>query len=123
MAPLPTYVAGHYHSRRRLRHVADRLSARGVEIISTWLTRADVDDEQQEAETDLAEVRKARLFLLDTEDESITGGREVELGYALACGARTVRIGPQRNIFHHLVDAAYPTWEDYFIWEDHVAHL
>ena len=113
------YIAGKYTARARLKQYKDYLSGRGHTVLSTWLDQHEGDygtvtDEQmhQMAMRDAVEVTDANVFILDTLDESATGGREVELGMAIAQSNKYIYlVGPVRNIFHTLV-SHFDTWED-----------
>src|SRR5678815_4799579 len=86
------YIAGKYEARSRLIEWRGRLKALGHEVLSTWLDEmpkrdeVDADYMHKAATRDLAEIASADLFILDTIDESNTGGREVEYGYAYVKG-------------------------------------
>ena len=113
------YIAGKYTARARLRQYKDYLSERGHIVLSTWLDQHEGDygtvtNEQMchMATRDAVEVTNANVFILDTLDESATGGREVELGMAIAQNNKYIYlVGPVRNIFHTLV-SHFDTWED-----------
>ena len=63
---------------------------------------------------DLTEISMADLLILETLEDSKTGGKEVEFGYALGkFQAKEVWIvGPLRNVFHPLADRFFATWEE-----------
>lgn len=65
-----------------------------------------------EAKRDLREVQRADLLILDTIDESNTGGREVEMGSALSMETTIWRVGPVRNIFHELAEREFTDWDE-----------
>ena len=117
------YIAGKFSARYRLRPYKTVLEGLGYTVSSSWLDQPeDVGPSSmpknhvlaiQEAQRDLIEVRQANIFLLDTLDESNTGGREVELGYALHNDyMKVIIVGPLRNVFHTIVTEHYNTWED-----------
>jgi len=57
------------------------------------------------AEADLEDVARSNGLLFFAEDSSagyLTGGRHVELGYALGRGLWIWVIGDRENVFHHL---------------------
>lgn len=122
------YIAGKYEARERLRSIRAILQERGHEVISSWLDetapKGEVTDEYKAsvAIRDFREILNADLFILDTLDESNTGGREVELGWALALTLmglhkmKPIRIGPDRNVYHMLPSA--PSWEAFLSGED-----
>lgn len=122
------YIAGKFSSRQRLRPWRWKLLADGYPVLSRWMVDdADPSSEndslgdnleqcQSMAGRDQGELLNAQLFIIDTLDISQTGGREVELGYAMGLGIVTVRVGPIRNVFHTVVDQAFSTWEDLYEW-------
>lgn len=111
------YIAGKYTAKERLKQNRDALRTLGFSVSSTWMDTdfpEVIDDEQMiiEGERDVAEVTNASLLILDTFDESATGGREVELGIALAKDTMIYQVGPKRNIFHWLVDMHFESWDE-----------
>lgn len=111
------YIAARVTARHRLLKIKDDLQARGIRVSSSWLTRAQdypVPREValEESNRDLREVGEADLLIIDTLDESPTGGREVECGYALALSIPVWRVGPVRNLFHEMAEYAYDSWDD-----------
>jgi nucleoside 2-deoxyribosyltransferase len=119
------YLAGKFESLPRLRVKRDLLRRAGFTVVSTWLDeeKAAAFCGEQEltnyAKRDLAEVYLADVLILDTLDDSQTGGRDVEFGLALARGIPTVVVGPCRNIFHRLATHHYADW----FWFTHLAKL
>ena len=116
------YLAGKATAKERLRQMRDRVVA-GVfglaDCNSRWLDHNLIESEVDkaglliEAQNDIDDVAACDAFILDTADESTTGGREVEFGYALAHDLYTIVVGPQRNIFHYMADEHYDDWLDY----------
>ncbi len=114
------YIAASFVSQRRLHPIRERLFAMGFECCSTWLdelrpgpalTHADFD--RQLAIKDMVEVRLSDIFILDTLDESTTGGRYAELGIAATDRPRLkLHVGPVSNIFERLCDYHFDTWEE-----------
>ena len=91
-------------------------------MVSTWLDETKKPEgmpsdifKKKLAVKDLAEIKSADLFALDTEVPSERGGKEVELGFALGqFQSKLIYIvGPQRNVFHQLADRVFETWEDF----------
>ncbi len=62
------------------------------------------------ATRDCGELFDCHLFIIDTLDDSNTGGREVEYGLAVGAGKEVWRVGPVRNIFH-LSARAFSSWD------------
>lgn len=107
------YLAGKYTAKDRLRQFRDMIIERtGWTCTSRWLdhnlVEAEVDEQGliEEARKDVEDVLDCDIFILDTEDVSETGGREVELGIASGF-ADIIVVGPIRNIFHRLADEHY----------------
>ena len=98
------YIATAYELRDHAISVMHHLEALGHEVTSGWLHgHVGMDDEH--ARRDLADVLAADLLLLlNPADyaEKGTGGRHVEVGYALALNIPVVIVGVRSNIFHHL---------------------
>ena len=114
------YLAGKFSARERLRPIRDRLVGLGYKVNSTWidadLTVSYSSDwgTRYEAIRDTSEISKADWFILDTLDENVTGGREVELGMAYMMNKRITIVGPNRNIFHNLTQEHCQSWEEFF---------
>ncbi len=112
------YVAGKFESRMRLRPIRDQLQAMGYAVNSSWLDERVTREEAQARPgyemraltRDTLELLHSQAIILDTLDESATGGREVEWGIAYAKGLRLYRVGPIRNIYHHLAGYAFDSW-------------
>jgi hypothetical protein len=88
--------------------VAKTLHEAGFDVTSTWhdvLSGYDKDKSDQEladcAARDIREMSEADIFLQLTEEPSITGGSNVELGLAMATDMDIYVIGPKRNVFHY----------------------
>ena len=112
------YLASNFASQDRMKRVRRILEALNHEVVSTWLDEEggqsyelNPDNGPGYAIRDRQEVEDADLLILDTLEQSVTGGREVELGLALAKFKRTWRVGPARNIFHTVVNHHFPDWE------------
>ena|SRR3990167_1345825 len=94
----------------------------GHEVVSTWLDEVKRPPSMPEslfwkklAMKDLAEIRSADLFVLDTHIGSERGGKEVEFGFALAQFQAMLLyiVGPLRSVFHELCDRRFDTWEEF----------
>ena len=117
------YIAGKYTAKARLKEHRAQVQASGFDVSSSWLDTnfpevIDEDRMANEAVRDCQEVEDAGVFILDTIDESMTGGREVELGIALTVGASILHVGPKRNVFHYL-----PMVQHFEDWDAVIAHL
>jgi len=114
------YIAGKYTAKDRLKVERDRIRALGFECPSTWMDETHTDYTASEelmvenAKRDLEEVGEADWLIIDTQDMSNTGGREVELGYAFSIGIHVSLVGPKRNIFHALITDCVKDWDALF---------
>ena len=121
------YIGGKFSSRLRLRTMRASVRAQGFVCESSWMDEDGWDYPVPReralagARRDIAEVAVADLFVLDTLDETPTGGREVEFGLylrPLIVGATApivhpaILIGPVRNVFHELAEWRCRDWSD-----------
>lgn len=80
-----------------------------IKVSSRWITMelfgsSDPNYLQTWAENDLADVKDADIVMLINPESfrtSGTGGRHVEVGYALALGKPVLVVGEQTNVFHY----------------------
>lgn len=97
------YIAAPYQLKDEALALRRRLILLGVYVTARWLL-----------ETEENSARSAQLCLDDVDDAAIvlaispeawanrgTGGRHVELGYAIARGKRVIVIGHRTNVFHY----------------------
>lgn len=119
---MKVYLACKFEERRKLRPVRDALWEMGHEVVSTWIDEVKRSKQMSEdtfykklALKDIAEIKSARLFVLDTLIPSERGGKEVEFGMALGqFQAKLLYIvGPIRNVFHHLCDQRFDSWDEF----------
>lgn len=135
------YIAATYGRRLEVMGIAIRLADWGHEITSEdWHHQTD-EQKQQEyeewqrgrrwdddepvsfdqwcARRDLEGVRDADMLVFVTDVDTpyqSTGGRHLELGYALGLGGKYIcLIGEPENIFHSMRSIQiFPTWKDFF---------
>lgn len=104
MTPVKVYIAAPYPERELAIGIMHRLEALGIVVTSRWLKAPDeLSDEH--ARKDLDDVRAADwLLLINTPrwENTGTGGRHVEVGYALALDKWICILGVRSNIFHYL---------------------
>lgn len=103
---MKVYIAAPYPWRDNAIEQMKKVEAAGFEVTSTWLRALDTENDVH-ARLDLADVARADVLLAINPPEFLTsgtGGRHVELGYALALNKRIVLVGSASNIFHHLDD-------------------
>lgn len=128
---MKVYIAAPYGARAQAQWCAAHLT--GHEVTSSWLggtrpvdesttcTAPALSDEQaaRYAERDLADVARSDVLILLTASiaqisagGAASGGRHVEVGYALALGKPVIVVGEPENLFHRsrLVYLAQ-TWE------------
>jgi nucleoside 2-deoxyribosyltransferase len=89
-----------------------------IDCTSRWLT-AESDLSDTWARNDLADIDSADVFVAlnaeawnRPEAQKGSGGRHVELGYALAKGKPIVLVGVRSNIFHFHSDVRLVSWHD-----------
>ena len=101
---MKVYIAAPYPERLAAQALLRWIESAGDEVTSTWLREEDTLDDFH-AQLDLDDVARADVLLAFNPKayaEAGTGGRHVELGYALALGKPVVLLGSRTNIFHHL---------------------
>jgi len=99
------YIAAPYPIRQQAIQAKEYLERHGHIVTSRWLIEEQTGMSHQHAQGDLEDVAAAQLLLaLHPEGwhNKGTGGRHVELGYALALGKQIVVIGQRTNNFHYL---------------------
>lgn len=112
------YIAGKYTSKGRLGAIREQIRRMGYVVSSSWLDEVwrdyDAPDEVrvENAHRDFEEIESAECLIIDTLDESNTGGREVEMGFALHKGISVVLVGPERNVFHYIVNKRFESWNE-----------
>lgn len=119
------YIASKFHSRYRLRAIKKQLQSLGYVVLSKWMDPdvnldpttdqdslgSNLEDSISEAGRDCLEIKNTNIFIIDTQDESGSGGRDVELGMALSLPCRCLRVGPIRNVFHAML-TPFKTWDE-----------
>lgn len=106
------YLAGRYDRREEFQLMVPLFEAVGIGVKATWLSGTHEGAEDPAtlrwcAEEDLADVAFCDLLVFFSEHRDVgftSGGRHVELGYALGRRKRVVVIGPIENVFHHAVE-------------------
>lgn len=106
---MKVYIAAPYELIDEARGMMRLLESRGHVVTSRWLKDdEDLLDESKQggyAAKSLLDVLEADLFLLINQEayrRSGTGGRHVELGYAIMLVKEIVILGVRSNVFHHL---------------------
>lgn len=113
---MKVYLAGRYEERNRIQSLSQALVDAGAVITSTWHQidyvkefshryTADSDFLNFCANKDLRDIRRADALICfgpSYPGGSNSGGRHVELGYALGLGKKIVFVGEPENVFHSL---------------------
>lgn len=103
--PLSVYIAAPFQLRNRAQLLRSGALSLGLISTARWLD-VDAEDWNDEwARKDLDDLDRAKVLLLLNPEEWATegtGGRHVELGYAIARKKAIVLLGARTNIFHHL---------------------
>ena len=110
---LPVYIAAPYPFRDEAILVMNDLEAAGFVVTSRWLKAPD-ELADEHARKDLADVAAADVLLALNPpgwESAGTGGRHVELGYAIALRKQIVLVGERSNIFHYLNDIVVLPWD------------
>mgnify|MGYP001614890959 FL=1 len=113
---MKVYIASYFNTRDRIVPMAHAIRDQGHTITASWLETANDDNSRprwrEYALRDMDEILASDLLIVDTFDVTPRGGREVELGLAIAWGLYVWGVGPKRNVFHELVDPWFETWEE-----------
>lgn len=114
------YIGASFAGRERLRPIRDQLWQMGHEVVSSWLDEVTKPQAMTHQEfykklalKDLCELKSADLAIIDLIDPSTTGGRDTELGFALAsfAGKQVYTVGNPVSVFHELVDRQFSNWD------------
>jgi nucleoside 2-deoxyribosyltransferase len=101
---MKVYIAAPYQEREFAQRMMAELQRDGIVCTSQWLTSED-DLTDEHARKDLRDIDRADAVLLINPEcyaSSGTGGRHVEVGYALARSKPVLLWGSRSNIFHYL---------------------
>lgn len=116
------YTAATFTEQKRIRENKEKLFQLGHSVIATWLDEQvkpeGMSDEQfrrKMAAKDLQEVAAADCFILDLEKPSVTMGKMVETGFALAKHKLIYVVAPEGtltggHIFLLLADKVFKSW-------------
>jgi hypothetical protein len=129
---LRIYLAARYSRREELLPYAADLTARGHEVVSTWIdghheTEPGIDATAGTAQRglwaqeDLEDCLRADWIVSFTEPPrgDSRGGRHVELGIGLGAGKYLVLVGPVEHVFHCLPwIPRYASWAAFLAWLD-----
>lgn len=99
------YLASPWELQADVKQLHDALVDAGIDSIARWLDADDNTYTEAWAMRCLEDVRRCDVFMLwnpEAWGRIGTGGRHVELGYALALDKPVIVLGARTNIFHHL---------------------
>jgi nucleoside 2-deoxyribosyltransferase len=114
-SPLKVYVAARWDDRDDALLIKDFILKAGLICTSTWLTPHDdqsmdslkqsaIEKPRQRAIKDFEDIDACDVYLVYSPKKSHrngTGGKHVEMGYAMAKGKPCVLVGERENIFHY----------------------
>ena|SRR3990167_129198 len=116
-APLRFYIASRFQDRDDAIGYKYYLQDLGLECTSTWLTDQDGngtnmatlegknEECRQRASADFKDIADADIFIVLSPRKAHgtgSGGRHVEVGYAVALGKPVFLLGHRENVFHYL---------------------
>jgi len=124
MKPKKIYIAASFHGAARIFEEAEVLADLGHIITGVWFQSFDPLEKMWDgnfggriaevmALRDFSGIDRAKIVIIDTLEESSSGGRNVELGYALAKDKRIILIGEPTTIFFSLIRESYETWDQF----------
>lgn len=106
------YLAAGYTAHPHMREIRDRLAEFGHTVTSRWIAGDHAATSPADGEAfaldDMDDIDAAVCLVCFTHWPSTTGGRHVELGYALGLGHLVILVGPVENIFQTCADLTYP---------------
>ena len=120
------YTAATFTEQKRIRECKEKLFQLGHSVIATWLEEQvkpqGMSDEQfrrKMAAKDLQEIAAADCFILDLEKPSVTMGKMVETGFALAKHKLFYVVAPEGtltggHIFLLLADKIFNSWDELY---------
>jgi hypothetical protein len=131
------YLAGYLETAGSMRQARNLLSLYGYEVTSRWIDEGDdqrirrlevwagkIDDDPSMFELfalqDLIDLDEAKnmIFFSAGDGRLSSGGRHLEMGYALAKGYPVVIIGKRENVFQALpYFGRFDTLEEYLTWK------
>ena len=111
---LRVYIAAPYPTRADVKNIALDLRRTGIAITSRWIFEDDALDDKA-ARRDLTDVARCDVLIAYNPsgwENTGTGGRHVELGYAIALMKPIILVGARSNVFHQLSDITFTEKDD-----------
>lgn len=103
---MKVYLAAMYSLMASMRYYHSRLFSAGHEPTSRWVNGDEEGRSRAEAAVmDLIDIERADVLILFTNQKGTmfkSGGRFVELGYAIGIDKRVIVVGDYENVFIHL---------------------
>lgn len=96
------YLTARWGRREEMKAVREKLVAAGHVCTARWLDEPEETPYAVAAQMDLDDIDFADALIVFTETTDVgylSGGRHVELGYALAKDKTIVLVGPRENVF------------------------
>lgn len=110
------YLTARWARREEMKSVRNKLTEAGHEVTSRWLDEVDGTDPKHAADIDLVDIDDSQVLLCFSELPEVgytTGGRHVEIGYAIANSTPVFVVGPRENVFFHLPEiSVFATLEE-----------
>lgn len=98
------YLSAAWHRREEVQRFRSRLQEEGFDVKSQWLDeRASGFSDREAAQQDLDDISDCDVFVTFTEQSRshyFSGGRHVELGFAIGLGLKAYVVGHVENVFH-----------------------
>lgn len=101
---MKVYIAAPYEWRAYAQLLQPQIERHGCTVLAAWLHTQNPES-SAEARIDLDDIDAADAVIVLNPpgmERSGTGGRHVELGYALGRGKHVFLVGEATNVFHHL---------------------
>lgn len=101
---MKVYIAAPYEWRAYAQLLQPQIEKLGCVVLAAWLHTQNPES-SAEARIDLDDIDAADAIIVLNPpgmERSGTGGRHVELGYALGRGKHVFLVGEATNVFHHL---------------------
>ena len=118
------FLCASFSRKNEMNELRKLLKKRNYKVVSRWVTRrgygdavelGDWERAMREAVEDKFDVLKAERFVMFTPQHNYVskGGRDTEVGIALAAGKDIIIVGERRNVYHALPQVrVYPTLEN-----------
>ena len=118
------YIAGPWGDGPKLYQLAKDIELCGHIVTASWLRRSlspkdwlDADAGAREDLNDILSCDAVINFTCTPDRGYMTGGRHVEVGFAMAAGLKQFVVGPRENIFHEMVDVTqFDTFSAFINW-------